>query len=128
MRVEAAAPTDLPAVRAAYAHGRRMQREQGSTVWPEFDDASILEEIRAGLLLRVLDGDAVAGVFSVAYADPGIWAEQERDAHIYLHRIARAAEYQGRGLIGAVLDWANMTCRALGREGLRMDTWASTRR
>jgi ribosomal protein S18 acetylase RimI-like enzyme len=95
------------------------------TVWPEFADAAILQEIGAGRLMRVLDGDVVAGVFSVAYEDPAIWGEQERGAHVYLHRIARAAEYRGRGLIDAVLAWALPECRTLGREGLRMDTWAS---
>ena len=125
MRVEPAAPADLPAVHAAYAHGRQTQREQGSTVWPEFTDADILQEIGAGCLMRVLDGEMVAGVFSVAYEDPAIWGEQERGAHIYLHRIARAAGYRGRGLIGAVLAWALGECRVLGRAGLRMDTWAS---
>lgn len=125
MRVEPAAPADLPAVRAAYAHGRRTQREQGSTVWPEFTDADILREMGGGRLMRVLDGEALAGVFSVAYEDPAIWGEQERGAHIYLHRIARTEGYPGRGLIGAVLAWALVECRALAREGLRMDTWAS---
>ena len=125
MRVEPATPADLPAARAAYAHGRRLQREQGSTVWPEFADAAILAEIDAGRLLRVLDGAAVAGVFSVAREDPAIWGELERGAHVYLHRIARAPAWRGRGLIDAVLAWAAGECRALGREGLRMDTWAS---
>jgi ribosomal protein S18 acetylase RimI-like enzyme len=129
MRVEPATPADLPTVRAAYAEGRRMQREQGSTVWPEFPDSAILDEIAAGRLLRVVDDesddDAVVGVFSVADADPAIWADHERGAHVYLHRIARTADYRGRGLIDAVLAWAHARCAALGREGVRMDTWAS---
>lgn len=124
MRVEPAASADLPAARAAYAHGRRLQREQGSTVWPEFADAAILAEIDDGRLMRVLDGDATAGVFSVAWEDPAIWGELERGAHVYLHRIARAPTWGGRGLIEAVLAWADAACRARGGEGLRMDTWA----
>ena len=49
----------------------------------------------------------------------------ERGEHLYLHRIARAAAYPGRRLLDAVLTWASARCRALGRAGLRMDTWAS---
>ena len=125
MRIEPATPDDLDAARAAYAHARAIQQAQGSTSWPVFPDAAILAEIADGRLYRVLDGDALAGVFSVAYDDAAIWGERERGEHLYLHRIARAASYAGRGLVAAVLDWADARCRALGRAGLRMDTWAS---
>lgn len=125
MRIEPATPADLEAVRAAYAHARAMQEAKGMTAWPVFPDASILAEIGGGRLFRVLDGDALAGIFSVAYDDPAIWGARERGEHIYLHRIARAPGYAGRGLVAAVVDWADARCRALGRVGLRMDTWAS---
>ena len=125
MQVQPAAPADLHAIRAAYDAGRKMQREQRSVVWPEFTDNAILAEIEAGRLLRVMDGDTLAGVFSVAYEDSAIWGEMERGAHIYLHRITRSADYRGRGLVSAVLEWAAVRCTELGRAGLRMDTWAS---
>lgn len=125
MRVEPATADDLPAIRSAYADARRIQQEQAAILWPEFSDASILAEIAAVRLFRVLDDDALVGVFSVAYEDEAIWGEHERGEHIYLHRIARAAAYPGRGLIAAVLTWARAHCRTLGRAGLRMDTWAS---
>jgi ribosomal protein S18 acetylase RimI-like enzyme len=125
MRVEQATPADLEEIRAAYAAGRARQVEQRSPVWPEFTDSAILDEIGSGYLLRVVDGSALVGVFSVAYEDAAIWGDHERRAHIYLHRIARASTYPGRGLVDAVLTWARAHCEALGREGLRMDTWAS---
>ncbi|MEO8880111.1 MAG: GNAT family N-acetyltransferase [Gemmatimonadaceae bacterium] len=125
MQVVQATPADLDAIRSAYAHGRVLQRETGSPLWPEFADAAILAEINSGALHRVNDGDALVGVFSAVYEDKPIWAELERGAHIYLHRIARAASYSGRGLIDAVIAWALERAAALGREGLRMDTWAS---
>ncbi|HSA54605.1 MAG TPA: GNAT family N-acetyltransferase [Gemmatimonadaceae bacterium] len=125
MRVEPAAPADLPAIHAAYADGRAIQREQGSSVWPEFSDSAILNEIAAGHLFCIRDGDELAGVFSVAYEDAAIWGEHERGAHIYLHRIARAAGREGRGLMDAVLAWARDECRLRRCAGLRMDTWAS---
>lgn len=125
MRVERASPADLGAVRAAYAHARGIQQDRGAILWPEFSDATILAEIADGRLYRVTDGSALVGVFSVAYTDDAIWGERERGAHLYLHRIARAGTGEARGLVAAVLDWARAHCRALGREGLRIDTWAS---
>jgi ribosomal protein S18 acetylase RimI-like enzyme len=125
VHIELASRADLAAVREAYDHARAMQREQASAVWPEFADASILHEIEADRLFRVIDGDALVGVFSVAYEDAAIWGEHERGAHIYLHRIARALHDPGRGLMAAILSWAFQHCAERGREGLRMDTWAS---
>ncbi|MDQ2931813.1 MAG: GNAT family N-acetyltransferase [Gemmatimonadota bacterium] len=125
MHVEQATAADLAAIRSAYAHGRTLQRETGSPLWPEFSDVAILAEIKSGALHRVLDGDARVGVFSAVYDDEPIWAELERGAHIYLHRIARASSYPGRGLVDAVILWALQRAEELGREGLRMDTWAS---
>jgi GNAT superfamily N-acetyltransferase len=125
MRIEPATPHHIHDIRAAYEFARTTQREQGSEVWPEFSDAAILGEIDAHQLFRVVMDDATVGVFSLAYEDPAIWGPHERGAHLYLHRIARAAEYPGRGLIDVILAWAHERCRLLRRDGLRMDTWAS---
>ena len=125
MRIEPATLSDLPAIRAVYAAAREIQREQGATLWAEFPPRLTIAEIETGRLFRVMDGDALAGVFSVAYEDEAIWGERERGEHIYLHRIARAVAYPGRGIMGAVLEWAWAECRRLGRAGLRIDTWAS---
>ena len=125
MRIEPATPNDLADIRSAYEHGRVTQREQGAIVWPEFTDISILGEINAQRLFRVVAEDTVVGVFTVAYEDAAIWGSHERGAHLYLHRIARAGQYPGRGLMDAILAWAHQQCMLLGRDGLRMDTWAS---
>lgn len=125
MRVESATLPDLPAIRAVYADATEIQREQGAILWPEFPLQLTITEIETGRLFRVVDGDALAGVFSVAYEDDAIWRERERGEHIYLHRIARATKHPGRGIMRPILEWAWMECRRLGRAGLRIDTWAS---
>ena len=124
VKVEPASRADLPIIHVAYAHGRALQRETGSSVWPEFGDAAILGEIEHDNLFRVMDADgAFAGIFTVAYDDAAIWGDLERGSHIYLHRIARAPEWSGRGLMDAILSWAIDRCTSLEREGIRIDTW-----
>ncbi|HEY9428257.1 MAG TPA: GNAT family N-acetyltransferase [Gemmatimonadaceae bacterium] len=125
MRVETATLSDLPTIRAVYADATAIQREQGAIIWPEFPQQLTVTEIETGRLFRVMDGDALAGVFSVTYDDEAIWGEGERGEHIYLHRIARATRYPGRGIMRPILEWAWAECRRLGRAGLRIDTWAS---
>jgi ribosomal protein S18 acetylase RimI-like enzyme len=125
MKVEQATASDLVEIRAAYADGRTRQLAQGSPLWPEFTDAAILAEIASGALHRVVDDGALVGVFTAVYEDAALWGDLERRAHIYLHRIARASTYPGRGLVDAILAWAQARGEELGLEGLRMDTWAS---
>jgi ribosomal protein S18 acetylase RimI-like enzyme len=125
LQVDVATSDHLAEVRQVYEHARAIQRQQGSTVWPEFSDAAILAEISAHHLFRVVDGNTVVGIFSVAYEDEAIWGEFERGAHIYLHRIARAPGSRDTRLVDAVLAWAHAECRARGRAGLRMDTWSN---
>jgi ribosomal protein S18 acetylase RimI-like enzyme len=125
VRIEPATPEDLAEIQAAYEDARFKQQTLGAIVWPEFTEAQILAEIDTRHLFRVVAVDAISGVFSIATEDPAIWGAYERGAHLYLHRIARAARHPGRGLMDGILAWAEQRCAALRREGLRMDTWAS---
>ena len=123
--IESAAAAQLPELRSAYSHARAIQRWEGANIWPEFSDAAILAEIESGRLYCVMRGDELVGVFSVLYEDEAIWGTLERGRHVYLHRIARASTTRSGGIVGVILEWARAHCRALGRDGLRMDTWAS---
>ena len=124
MRVQPASIDDLPAIHAAYERGRAIERAQGVAPWPPFSDAALVAEMEAQGLFSVFDGPTFAGVFSIADADPIIWGARERGEHVYLHRIARSPDWTGRGLTEAALAWAEERCRALGRIGVRLDTWA----
>jgi hypothetical protein len=126
MDIEPANADDLSRIQEAYAEGRRRQQERGTLVWPEFSDASLLAEIRARKLFRVMDHDAMVGTFAIAYEDQAVWGDRERGAHVYLHRIARRASGKSRGLLPSVVDWACAHGRELQREGIRMDTAAES--
>lgn len=123
--VESATIADLGAILGAYEHAQVMQREQHAPTWPGFSNESILSEIDDGRLYRIMDGAAIAGVFTVAYHDPAIWGDMERSAHIYLHRIARTEHRASGRIMDAVISWGSARCEELGREGLRIDTWAA---
>ncbi|MGD1906916.1 MAG: hypothetical protein ACFB0C_13095 [Leptolyngbyaceae cyanobacterium] len=126
MNVEPASIGDLSRVQAAYAAGRRKQQERGTLVWPNFSDASLIAEVQAGQLFRVMDNDAMVGTFVIAYEDAAVWGDRDRGAHVYLHRIARSPS-GASGLLHVVIDWACAHSRALQREGIRMDTAAASR-
>lgn len=126
MNVEPASIGDLPRIQEAYAEGRRRQQACGTLVWPEFSEASLVAEVRARKLFRVMDNDVMMGTFAVAYKDQAVWGERERGAHVYLHRIARSPAGTSRGLLPAVIEWACAHSRDLQREGIRLDTAAAS--
>ncbi len=126
MNVKPASIGDLSRIQEAYAEGRRRQQERGTLVWPEFLDASLISEVRARKLFRVMDNDAMVGTFAIAYEDQAVWGDRERGAHVYLHRIARSPWSTSRGLLQSVVGWACAHSRELQREGIRMDTAAAS--
>jgi ribosomal protein S18 acetylase RimI-like enzyme len=124
-RIRFAERSDLAQIQAIYAYARTMQTSRGAEAWPEFSAQSILDEIDEDRLLCVETADGLAGVFSIAYADLALWGDRERNEHVYLHRAAKSANVRLEGLVDIALAWAAEHCRAHGRSGLRMDTWAS---
>jgi hypothetical protein len=126
MNIEPASVGDLPRIQAAYAEGRRKQQERGTLVWPEFSDASLIAEIQAQQLFRVMDNDGMVGTFAISYDDQAVWGDRDRGAHVYLHRISRSPSGTSPGLLRSVIDWACTHSRALQREGIRMDTAAAS--
>jgi hypothetical protein len=97
MDVQPASLSDLSRIQAAYAEGRRRQRQYGTLVWPEFADALLMAEIRSRRLFRVMENDAMVGTFVIAYEDAAVWGDRDRGAHVYLHRIARSPSSTSRG-------------------------------
>jgi hypothetical protein len=81
----------------------------------------ILEEISGKRHWKVLEEDAIAGVFSVMYNDPVIWLERDQDPAVYLHRIAVNPTFKLKCLIPAKPEWANQHPRQQGKEFLGKD-------
>lgn len=126
MNVEPASIDDLPHIQAAYAEGRRKQKDCGTLVWPAFAEASLIAEVQAQKLFRVMDSDVMVGTFAIAYEDQAVWGDRDRGAHVYLHRISRSPSDASDGLLQSVIDWACAHSKSLQREGIRMDTAAAS--
>lgn len=125
LHIGAATPSDLQAIHAAYRHGRTMQLALSNVAWPGFTDEQIVREMELGHLYAIRQHKIVIGIFSMIEDDSLLWESLECGAHLYLHRITRAPEYDGTGLFDVLVRWAHRECLRRGRVGLRMDTWAS---
>jgi ribosomal protein S18 acetylase RimI-like enzyme len=82
------------------------------------------EEIAAGIergqvYVAELDGD-VAATVTLLWDDPTYWGERPADA-AYVHKLAVSRACAGQRVGQAIVEWADKTAAAAGREFLRLD-------
>jgi ribosomal protein S18 acetylase RimI-like enzyme len=115
---------DLDTIFQLYDIAIAHQKAVSNMHWLPFDRELVAQEIAEGRQWKIeLDGQ-VACVFVVAYQDPAIWGEKDRDPSIYLHRIVTHSDFRGRNFVGAILEWSKEHGKALGKAYVRLDTWA----
>jgi GNAT superfamily N-acetyltransferase len=66
-----------------------------------------------------LDGDVVATV-TLLWDDPTYWGERPADA-AYVHKLAVSRASAGHRIGEAIIEWADATAAAEGRDYLRLD-------
>lgn len=71
-----------------------------------------------------MDGDVVAGMFTLQFSDPQYWGRKNDNSYAYLHRLVVASSYRGGGLGQYMLNQALDIAKELGCKGLRFDTVA----
>ena len=96
---------------------------KGEPLWgPEeisYDD--LVAVARKGeLVLGRVDGETAACLY-LHDEDTLFWPEANPGEAFYVHRLAVARKFAGRGLAHAMLEWAEEEARAMGRAFLRLD-------
>jgi GNAT superfamily N-acetyltransferase len=114
---------DIESAFGLYRAAVDYQRINGYNLWPEFERSLIEKEINEKRHYKIVDGNEIACVFSVVYNDPVIWEEKDKEASVYLHRIATNPTFKGKGIMQLIKKWAADHARSQGRKFLRMDTW-----
>jgi ribosomal protein S18 acetylase RimI-like enzyme len=95
--------------------------ERGYEQWPlPFPRDELAAAIERGeVYLAELDGDAVATV-TLLWDDPKYWGARPPDA-AYVHKLAVSRAAAGRRIGQTLVEWADNTAAAAGREFLRLD-------
>lgn len=113
---------DLQGILEMYRHASALQREKGMVVWPEISPSLIEQEIAEQRQWKMLIEGQLACVWVVAFDDPLIWGEKNKDPSIYLHRIATAPAFRGQGLVEYVVKAAVDIACTMQLEYIRLDT------
>jgi GNAT superfamily N-acetyltransferase len=98
--------------------------ERGYEQWPLPFPRDELEAAvtRGEVYVAEIDGDVVATV-TLLWNDPTYWGDRPPDA-AYVHKLAVRRACAGRRIGSAIVEWADATAAAAGREFLRLDCLA----
>ena len=116
-------PEDIDSIFSLYDDAVAYQKTKFEKHWLPFDRQMVKKEIEEGRQWKIMEGDAIAGVYAVAYEDPFIWAEKNADPAIYLHRIVTHSSFRGGGYVKAIIEWARQHAKENDKQFIRMDTW-----
>jgi len=117
-------PSDLDLIFRLFERSIEYQEEKGYPAWRNYDRQAIIRDIHDKNQYKIVAGDKMAIVYSVAYSDKIIWRQMDQGESIYLHRIVVNPEFKGQKLFGKILDWSINHCQLKGLKSIRMDTWA----
>jgi len=121
VNVRRAEPQDAATVAGLLDEATAWVGERGYEQWPlPFPVDELAEAIERGeVYLAELDGTPVATV-TLLWEDRAYWGERPADA-AYVHKLAVRRACAGQRIGSAIVEWADATADAAGREFLRLD-------
>jgi ribosomal protein S18 acetylase RimI-like enzyme len=137
MKIENSGLEDLDTIFRLYDEGTAYQKLVAKKHWQGFDRAIIANEIREKRQWKIMAAvpsgtgeeavpsstrEEVACVFAIAFSDPFIWQEKDKDPAVYIHRIATNPLFRGNGFVKHIVAWAKEYARDNEKYFIRMDT------
>jgi ribosomal protein S18 acetylase RimI-like enzyme len=122
MMITPSTPEDIPAIRDLFGAAVEYQKQKFGKHWHGFNEELVIAEIGKHLHWKIMEGDAIASFFSIAFTDALVWDERNADPAIYLHRIVTNPAFRGRAYVGHITAWAMDYGRAAGKKFVRLDT------
>jgi GNAT superfamily N-acetyltransferase len=117
-------PSDMDLIFHLFESAVAYQQKNNYELWPRFSRELIQAEMDEKRHWKIMEGENMAGIFSVMYSDPVIWGyERDREPSVYLHRIATNPDFKGKCMMRLIKDWALEHARQNGKKYVRMDTW-----
>lgn len=119
---------DTDTIFELYAEATSLQKQIGNNHWKSFERSLIEREIDEGRQWKIIIGGQIAAVFAITFDDPDIWKELDKDAAIYLHRIATHPSFRGQSLVQSIVTWACNYARQQHKAYVRLDTGSGNTR
>jgi GNAT superfamily N-acetyltransferase len=123
LRISRAGPEAIPEVHALILEAARWLIAKGEPLWgePETSGEELARVARAGELVTGRIGPELCACMYLHNEDPVFWPGAAAGEALYIHRLAVARRFAGRGFSCSMLDWAAGEARGIGRDFLRLD-------
>ena len=97
--------------------------DKGETLWGEEETSGDeLERVaRAGELIVARSGGQLCACMYLHNEDAVFWPKARPGEALYVHRLAVARRFAGRGYSIMMLEWAAKEARRMGRDYVRLD-------
>ena len=125
--IRQAMPQDAKIVSDILLEAAHWLEQSGMTMWQDGELllSRIAADVDAGLyFLAESDGEQV-GTVKFQLEDLLFWPDVSQEQSAFVHRLAVRRRFAGGGVASALLQWAVLRTRSLGRHFLRLDCAAS---
>jgi len=130
IQVRQAGPEDIDVVSSILLEASGWLDSRGIGMWrtDELSRDQISQDISDGLFFLAERLEQPVGTIKFQLSDSLFWPDVSQLDAAYVHRLAVRREFAGGAVSGALLSWAVLRSKSLGRRFLRLDCEASRRR
>ncbi|MGV9003347.1 GNAT family N-acetyltransferase [Flavobacterium sp.] len=114
--------SDIDAIFELYDAATAFQKKVGTNSWKGFEHTMVEKEIAAQRHFVIRDDNQISATFVLAFSDPIIWKEADKDPSVYIHRIATHPDFRGRNYVQKILYWTKEYAKKEGKNFVRLDT------
>lgn len=122
MEVKYSTRADVIEIFRLYRLATEFQKTRFEVHWPEFELELVASEIDDNRQYKLEEDGKIACVWAIAFNDPLIWGERDKDSAVYIHRIATNPDFRGRNLVTKIVAWAKSFAAENDIGFIRMDT------
>ena len=120
--------SDIDAIFELYDDATAFQEKVGTNSWKGFERTMIEEEIAAQRHLIIREENQISATFVLAFSDPIIWKEADKDPSVYIHRIATHPDFRGRNYVQKIVNWTIEYAKENNKKHVRLDTTSGNER
>lgn len=113
---------DVEKIFELYNAGTAYQKDNAPRHWKGFEKKLIETEIDEKRHWTIIENNEIACTFATTLSDAVIWGERDKEASLYIHRIATNPAFRGRAYVKHIVHWAREYAANSGRQYIRMDT------
>ena len=122
MKIENSTIEDFEEILKLYEQARTLQTRLKTVIWTAFSKELIIQEIAEKRQFKGVIDNKITCVWAITFSDPVIWDEKNKDAAIYIHRIATNKKYRGNNFVKTIVDWVVKHPLKNNYKYIRLDT------